>query len=967
MSKNKGHHGRDDHHEHGRQGKIHLVVGTNGNDVLTGTDGKDIIFGGRGADQLFGGAGNDILLGDAGAGGWGWLFCFWSKPKGQYDDFLDGGAGNDIVLAGRGNDVANYTLSENAGAHDVYDGGTGFDTLRLTLTTAEAQLDSVQADIAAFRAFLEGRSNPYGDHGKVFQFKSFDLDVRNFEALDIVTLGGNAAPVADGDTYDAVEDVHLVVPGPGVMANDTDAEGAALSAILVAGPAHGTLTLNADGSFEYAPNEDFNGSDSFTYKANDGELDSNVATVTLNVAPVNDPPKAADDAAEGDEDRPIIVSVLANDSDVDGDTLSPVIVDGPANGTAAVNADGTVTYTPDANFFGDDAFTYRASDGDRESDPATVNLTVKSVNDAPVAGADVFVTNEDTPVGGNVLGNDTDIEDGRPGTVSAVNGAAGNVGTTIALVSGALLSVNPDGSFSYDPNGRFEHLGFNEIAFDGFTYVARDSEGADSGTASVSVSIFGVNDAPVITSDGGGATAALIRSENTTAVTTLMAVDPDGDALSFSLTGGADQARFAIDPDSGALSFVAAPDFESPTDTNLDNVYEVAVQVSDGVGGVDTQTLAVTITNVNEAPVAADDVIPATGGGPIRVAVVGGSGSSYIEAAAQLADSSVFDISATAILVTAFTTVEQWTAAFAGYDVVVIGENGFATSDYDGTPVFAALRGFVDLGGGVITTGVFAGRIDAYSDEATRVDADYVSPAGRSATITMADSSHPIAGGITSYAAQGPHEIAAVVDTTATVLATDGAGRAAIVYDEVGLGRTVFLGSLHMAAAGSPFFSELTRSGTVDTIFEQAVVWSGGDLGGGATTDEDTVYIIDDAFLLANDTDIDGDLLSVFSVSATSALGAAVSINGAGDIVYDPTAAALLQLLAAGETAVDTFDYTVIDGKGGQDTATVQLSVAGRAEPVTPAVTVLASFDEGSDAGLGALWNPGSPDADTLL
>ncbi|MDH4324549.1 MAG: cadherin-like domain-containing protein, partial [Betaproteobacteria bacterium] len=439
--------------------------------------------------------------------------------------------------------------------------------------------------------------------------------------------------------------------------------------------------------------------------------------------------------------------------------------------------------------------------------------------------------------------------------------------------------------------------------------------------------------------------------------------------------GGADAGRFVIDPDSGVLSFVAAPDFENPTDVDLDNVYEVTVQVSDGVGGVDTQTLAITVADANDAPVAANDIIPATGGGPIRVAVVGGSASSYLDAALQLAVTGV--IEATAILVTAFTTVEQWNAAFAGYNVVVIGENGGTGSDYDGSQVFAALRGFVDLGGGVITTGVFAGKIAAYSTEATRADADYISPAGSSAagsifapsgnTISTSGSSHPIAGGITSYAAQGPHEVAAVTDTTATVLATDGDGRAAIVYDEVGLGRTVYLGSLHMAAAGSPFFSELTRSGTVDQIFEQAVVWSAGDLGSGATTDEDTIYVIDDAVLLANDTDVEGDLLSIFSVSATSALGAAVSINSAGDIVYDPTAAALLQLLAAGETTVDTFDYTVIDGKGGEDTATVQLSVAGRAEPAAPAGTVLASFDEPLDSGLSALWNPGSPDADALL
>ncbi|MDH4326245.1 MAG: Ig-like domain-containing protein, partial [Betaproteobacteria bacterium] len=595
MSKNKRHHGRsDDHHGHGHKDKIHVVVGTRGNDELTGTDGRDLILGGRGADQLFGGAGNDILLGDAGAGGWGWLFCFWSKPKGSYDDYLDGGAGNDIVLAGRGDDVVNYTLSENARARDYADGGTGFDTLQLTLTSAEAQLDSVQADIAAFQAFLARKANPYSDHGRTFQFQSFDLDVRNFEALKIVTLGGNAAPVALDDSYSLDEDSTLLAPVPGVAANDTDAEGSALSVALVTGPAHGTLALEPDGSFRYTPDADFFGEDSFTYTANDGALDSNIATVTLHVAAQNDAPVAADDAFATDEDTALVLDVLGNDTDADGDSLTPLIVIGPGHGTLGVNADGTLTYTPDADYFGDDAFSYRARDGALESGLATVSLSIKPVNDAPVAGADGFSTNEDASIGGNVLANDTDVEDGRPGTVSAVNGAAGNVGASIALVSGALLTVNADGSFSYDPNGKFEHLGFNEIAFDGFNYVARDSEGADSSAATVSVSIFGVNDAPKAVGE------AFTTDEDVAVNGSVLGNDSDveDDSLTASLVLG---------PTNGVLVFNSNGTFTYTPNRDFNGGDAFTYVANDGALDSNVATVILTVNPANEAPVITSD------------------------------------------------------------------------------------------------------------------------------------------------------------------------------------------------------------------------------------------------------------------------------------------------------------------------------------------------------------------------
>src|SRR5207253_1542409 len=152
----------------------------------------------------------------------------------------------------------------------------------------------------------------------------------------------------------------------GVLANDTDPDGDTKTAALVAGPSHGTLTLNANGSFSYTPAADYNGPDSFIYNASDGTLTSNVATVAITVVAVNDAPVAANDSYSVAEDTLLTVAapgVLGNDTDVDGDPKTAVLVSGPSNGTLTLNANGGFSYTPAANYNGPDSFTYKANDG----------------------------------------------------------------------------------------------------------------------------------------------------------------------------------------------------------------------------------------------------------------------------------------------------------------------------------------------------------------------------------------------------------------------------------------------------------------------------------------------------------------------------------------------------------------------------------------------------------------------------
>jgi VCBS repeat-containing protein len=815
MSKNKHHGGKSgpkhhDDHDSGHQGKVLPPKGTNGDDTLVGSErnelilgrkgddaidggaGNDILLGGRGDDQLLGGTGNDILIGDAGS----WRHCHWWTPKGQGDDYLDGGAGCDIVLGGRGNDIANYTLSENRGARDLYDGGKGFDTLQLSLTHAEAQLASVQADIARFEAFLQ---SPCHSDARSFHFASFDLTVRGFEDLEIRLVGGgNAAPQAVDDSFLGQEDMPL---NGNVLGNDTDEEGSTLSATLVSGPAHGSVAWNGDGSFTYTPDEDFNGSDSFTYRASDGQAESNVATVRLTVGPQNDEPVAAADSATANEDAFVVIDVLANDVDADGDELSALVVSGPAHGTLGFNPDGTVTYTPDADFFGEDSFTYRASDGPPDSNMATVSITVNAVNDAPDAVDDAFLVAEDS--GANsfaVLANDTFAPDAAE-TLSVSQVTQGTSGT-VAITVGA-------GGITYTPNANF-------VGTDSFTYT-----------------------------------------------------------------------------------------------------------ISDGNGGSDTATVSVTVNAVNDAPVAGDDT------GPVRVAVVGSGSTTYNAVAAQLNDSTAFDIEAVVIPVTDMTQAE-WETALLECDVVAIGGSGQA-DDFGDSSLFSELRIFVNEGGGVVSTGWFARALAGLQPAQAKADADYVTPittAGYTAlapnaAITVLDSSHPITNGVPSFISPEFHELANALDPSATALATGGAaGLAAVAYDEVGAGLTVYLGGIYFA---DPIYTPDTRSGNLDKLFEQAVVWAAG-----TATDEDTPLSISGDVLLKNDTDANHDALVISSVVQTSTRGASLSFDEAtGVILYEPTASAVLQALTAGEIVTDSFEYEISDGHGGTDTATVNVTVFG--------------------------------------
>jgi VCBS repeat-containing protein len=214
---------------------------------------------------------------------------------------------------------------------------------------------------------------------------------RVLSAEEISTLSNpssgtvNQVPVTQGDSLEVNEGgvaKSLTDGADSVLANDSDPDGDSLQAVLVQGPAHGELTLNSDGTFSYTHDGSETQSDSFTYAADDGTALSGEATVQIAVAAVNDAPVAMADSIEVDEGKTASVltsgagSVLANDSDAEGDTLQAVLVQGPANGELTLNSDGTFSYTHDGSDTASDSFVYVANDGSQDSSEATVTIDV---------------------------------------------------------------------------------------------------------------------------------------------------------------------------------------------------------------------------------------------------------------------------------------------------------------------------------------------------------------------------------------------------------------------------------------------------------------------------------------------------------------------------------------------------------------------------------------------------------------
>jgi VCBS repeat-containing protein len=416
------------------------------------------------------------------------------------------------------------------------------------------------------------------------------------DGLTTVPARAEITVEAVNDAPQAVDDVVLLARGSSarfdVRSNDSDVEGDPLTVVLLAGPTRGELLAQADGSFLYTPLAGFSGEDSFQYRASDGHLLSAPATVRLIVSTTNHPPVAVADTADTDEDTPVTIRVLANDTDADNDPLSVVSLSAPLHGSAVVNADGSVAYTPVANYFGTDSFTYRTNDGSEDSDVATVNVTIAPVNDAPVAVDDSATTAEDTPIVLNLVANDTDVDSSTLSVVSLSTPLHGSV------------VVNADGSVTYTPATAY-------FGTDTFTYHTSDGSLDSLNAATVTVTVGSVNTPPVAVDDSA------TTLEDMPVVLNLVANDTDVDSTTLSVVSlTAPLHGSAVVNVDGSVTYTPAANyFGSDTFT---------YHTSDGsLDSLNAATVTVSVTPVNDAPVPVDDSATTSEDTPLVLNLVG--------------------------------------------------------------------------------------------------------------------------------------------------------------------------------------------------------------------------------------------------------------------------------------------------------------------------------------------------------
>ncbi|HJQ31529.1 MAG TPA: tandem-95 repeat protein [Pyrinomonadaceae bacterium] len=393
------------------------------------------------------------------------------------------------------------------------------------------------------------------------------------------TNGTNPPGASDG-AYTTAEDTPVNVTLTALPSGS-----GAITYTIVDQPAHGTLTgTGANRTYTPAPN--FHGNDSFTFNVTQNGRTSRTATVTLLVTDVNDAPVAVDDSATTNEDTPVSVSVLGNDSDVDGDTLSVSAVTQGAHGSVTNNGT-SVSYAPAANYNGPDSFGYTVSDGHGGTATANVSITVTAVNDDPTAADDTLTTDEDTPATKNVIANDSDIDGGPLSVASVTQGAHGSV-----TFGGSDVTYTPVANY----NGG-----------DSFTYTVSDGNGG-AATATVNVTVTAVNDNPVANNDTA-------QTDEDTAVTVDVVAndgDVDGDTLTLQLVGNATNGTVVID--NGKAVFTPASNYNGPA--------SFTYVVSDGNGGTAQGSVSVTVNAVNDNPVAVNDSATTNEDTPVTVSVL---------------------------------------------------------------------------------------------------------------------------------------------------------------------------------------------------------------------------------------------------------------------------------------------------------------------------------------------------------
>jgi hypothetical protein len=409
-------------------------------------------------------------------------------------------------------------------------------------------------------------------------------------------------PVANDDTISTPEDTPTTV---NVATNDTDVDGdlAPTSVSIVSSPATGTTTNNGDGTITYSPAADASGTFTITYQICDTTVPTPLcdqATLTVTVLATDDPPVVVDDTLTVNEDTPGTVDVAFNDSDPDGnlDLTTVTITSLATNGATAVDpVTGVVTYTPNLDYTGADAFTYQICDGTGLCGTADVAVTVDALADGPITVDDNTTMAEDGSVTVDVAFNDSD-PDGNldPTTVTITSGPSNGTATP-----------NGDGTITYDPDA-------NWFGTETITYQICDTTAPTPlcATATLTVTVNAVPDLPVAQDD------TVSTAEDSSVVIDVVGNDSDVD-------GNLDPTSVTIStpPTAGSVSVDAvtgAVTYSPPAEWSGIDSFEY--QICDTGGNCDTAVATVTVLPVNDAPVAQDDSSTVPEDGSVTVDVM---------------------------------------------------------------------------------------------------------------------------------------------------------------------------------------------------------------------------------------------------------------------------------------------------------------------------------------------------------
>jgi len=881
-----------------------------GNDDVTGADIGETFITGGGNDLVFGNGGDDLFIDGLGnyndqyvGGGGSDTVSYENTTQGIFADLSFGSitgmldnsevgsdtvSGIENVIGGSGRDGFFSNAQDN-----TFTGGLERDSYNMDLS------DGSQDTIVDFNDFADGnlvflnnfdglenlRVTQDGDDlilshivtGGSIRFDNWMNSptvqkIRYFENDGFVTLTAaetqqalsNNGIIVRNVAPDAFDDAVTVNSNSptflDVLTNDTDPEANTLFISNISAPINGSAFI-AGGQILYVPNEGFVGSDSITYTVDDGfgGTDTGTVTITVQEASENTPPAAQGDAFTGAEDAAVTGNVLADngngaDSDADGDTLTvtPATLTTAQGGSVELLANGDFTYTPATDFNGQDSFTYTVTDGNGGSDTATVTLDIAPVNDAPLAADDVFILDEDTVLSGNLL-----VDNGNGADTDVDGDILAVVAETITTAAGGTVDILANGDFTYTPAANFNGA-------DSFSYTLDDGNGGTA-VGNVSLTVNPVNDAPVANDD------ALVTDEDTAAVVNVLTNDSDADNDTLAISAVTNGANGTVTHDGTAVTYTPNANFFGED--------SFTYTVSDGNGGFDTATVNVTVNPVNDNPITADDSFIADE----DVALVG----NLLADNGNGVDS---DIDGDNLSVVAETVT---TAAGGTVDILVNGDFTYTpAANFNGADSFNYT--LYDGNGGTAVGNVSL-TVNPINDAPMATDDTLVTDEDTAAIVNALGNDDD-----------------ADNDTLAISDVTNGAN-GTVTHDGTSVTYTPdadFFGTdsfTYTVADGNGGFDTATVDVTVNPVNDNPV--ANDDT---AVTDQDSAVVVD---VLANDTDVENDALSVSGASNGS--NGTVSFDGTS-VTYTPN---------AGFSGTDSFTYTVSDGNGGFDTATVNVTV----------------------------------------